>query len=274
MIVPRTACGGALRLGVLVGALGLAVAACGGSSSTSSGAAAPSANPVPPGTTGTIAAVAATSIEVQNPRTGQVTVDFSGSTAITRTATASAADLVVGRCVAVSPATATGGGASTGPVAAGTVMISQSTGQGCRPGAGMGAGMGAGGDGARPSGAPLPSAANGGGNNAARRARGVFGTVSAVSAKGFTVQETSGSAAVTTSASTTYLKTQSADHSALVVGQCATAIGQADDAGTVTATAISVRAPGPNGCAAGVGGGRAQGGGQGGGQRGQGMAGG
>jgi hypothetical protein len=264
MIVPRRACGGALRLGVLVGALGLAVAACGGSSTTASDAAAPSANPAPPGTTGTIAAVAATSIKVQNPRTGQVTVDFSGSTAITRTAAASAADLVVGGCVAVTPATANGGGASTGPVAAGTVMISQSTGQGCRPGAGMGAGGG----GARPSGAPLPSAANGG--NAARRARGVLGTVSAISASGFTVQETSGSATVTTSASTTYLKTQSADHSALVVGQCATAIGQADDTGTLMATAISVRAPGPGGCAAGVGGGRRQGGGQ----DGQGMAGG
>ena len=268
MIVPRRACGGALRVGVLVGALGLAVAACGGSSTTASDAAAPSANPAPPGTTGTIAAVAATSIKVQNPRTGQVTVDFSGSTAITRTAAASAADLVVGGCVAVTPATANGGGASTGPVAAGTVMISQSTGQGCRPGAGMGAGGG----GARPSGAPLPSAANGG--NAARRARGVLGTVSAISASGFTVQETSGSATVTTSASTTYLKTQSADHSALVVGQCATAIGQADDTGTLTATAISVRAPGPGGCAAGVGGGRRQGGGQDGGQGGQGMAGG
>lgn len=235
---------------VLFGALGLALAACGGGSSTASDGApsgAPNANPGPPGTTGTIAAVAATSFEVQSPRAGQVTVDFSGTTAITRTAKGSAADLAVGDCVVVTPDMASGNppGTATEPVVAASVTVSPGSAQGCRPGMAFGGG---GADaGARPSGGPRPSGANGAGGG--RRGRGTFGTVSAVSAGGFTVQETSGTATVTTSPSTAYLKTQAADKSALVVGQCATAVGQADSTGQVAASAISVRAPGPNGCA-------------------------
>lgn len=242
---------------VLFGALGLALAACSGSSSTSADAAssaAPNANPGPPGTTGTIATVADTSFAVQSPRAGQVTVDFSGSTTITKTVTGSASDVAVGDCVTVAPDMTNGNapGTAAEPVAASAVTISPATAQGCRPG--MGFGGGGANMGARPSGGARPSAANGAGGG--RRGRGTFGTVSAVSAHGFTVQETSATATVTTSASTTFLKTQTADKAALVVGQCATAVGQADDAGTVTATAISVRAPGPNGCVAGMSAGR------------------
>jgi hypothetical protein len=252
----------ALPSAVLFGVLGLALAACGGSSPATSDAAPQSAgsaaNPGPPGTTGTISAVAASSLVVQNARSGQVTIDFSGSTAISRTATGSASDVAVGDCVAVMSDAAGGGAPATnaGPVAASTVTVTPAAAQGCRPGMGMGAG----GAGARPGGGARPSGANGAGG--ARRPRGTFGTVSAVSASGFTVQETSGTATVTTSPSTAYLKTQTADKSVLVVGQCATAVGQANGSGPVKATAISVRAPGPNGCA--VGGGRqGMGGGQG-----------
>jgi Domain of unknown function (DUF5666) len=243
---------------VLFGALGLALAACGGSSTPDAAPSAANANPGPPGATGTIATVAATSFEVQNARSGQVTVDFSGSTTITKTVQGSASDVAVGDCVTVAPDMANGNapGTAAEPVAAAAVTISPAAAQGCRPGAGFAAGNGRNGGGgadmgARPSGGAQPSAANGAGGG--RRGRGTFGTVSAVSANGFTLQETSGTATVTTSSSTMFLKTQTADKAALVVGQCATAVGQADDSGTVTATAISVRAPGPNGCVAGAG---------------------
>ncbi|HEY0815929.1 MAG TPA: DUF5666 domain-containing protein [Pseudonocardia sp.] len=234
---------------VLFGALGLAMAGCGGSSATTSDGAAtgaPNGNPGPPGATGTIAAVAATSFQVQSTRAGQVTVNFSGSTTITKMTTGSASDVAVGDCVTVAPDQTDGNapGTAAEPVLAATVAVSPAAAQGCRPGMAFGGGGGAG-MGARPSGAPRPSGANGAGGG--RRVRGTFGTISAVSANGFTVQETSGTAAVTTSPSTVFLKTQTADRSALVVGQCATAVGQADS-GTVTATAVSVRAPGPNGC--------------------------
>ncbi|MDT7573826.1 MAG: hypothetical protein QOH17_159, partial [Pseudonocardiales bacterium] len=241
----------ALSVPLLVGALGLALAACGGGSTTSDAAPASAApNAGPPGTTGTIAAVAATSLQVQNARAGKVTVDFSGTTTITRTVAGAAADVKAGDCVAVMSGAANGAAATTsGPVAATVVTVSPASGQGCRSAMGMGGG---GGGGARPSAGAQPSGANG-----ARRPRGTVGTVGAVAASSFTVLDTNGTTTVTTSSSTTYLKTESADKSALVVGQCATAVGQAAS-GTVTATAISVRAPGANGCG-GTGGGRGQG---------------
>ena len=234
----------ALSVPLLVGALGLALAACGGGSTTSDttpASAAPNAGP--PGTTGTIAAVAASSLQVQNARARKVTVDFSGTTAITRTVAGTKADVAAGDCVAVMSATA--GAATSGLVAATSVTVSPASGQGCRPGMGFGGG---GGGGARPSAGAQPSGVN------ARRPRGTFGTVGAVAASSFTVQDTDGTTTVTTSPSTTYLKTATADKSALVVGQCATAVGQTAS-GTLTATAISVRAPGANGCG-GTGGGR------------------
>ena len=212
----------ALSVPLLVGALGLALAACGGGSTTSDttpASAAPNAGP--PGTTGTIAAVAASSLQVQNARAGKVTVDFSGTTAITRTVAGTAADIKAGDCVAVMSTAADGASATTGgPVAAGAVTVSPASGQGCRSAMGMGFG-GGGGGGARPSAGAQPGGANG-----ARRPRGTVGTVGAVAASSFTVLDTNGTTTVTTSKSTTYMKTQTADKSALVVGQCATAVGQ------------------------------------------------
>jgi hypothetical protein len=237
----------ALSVPLLVGALGLALAACGGGSTTSDAAPASAApNAGLPGTTGTITAVTASSLQVQNARAGKVTVDFSATTTITRTVAGAKADVAAGDCVAVMSNTASSAaGTTAGPVAASAVTVSPASGQGCRPAMGMGGGGG----GARPSAGAQPSGANG-----ARRPRGTFGTVGAVAASSFTVQDTNGTTTVTTSPSTTYLKTETADKSALVVGQCATAVGQAAS-GTVTATAISVRAPGANGCG-GAGGGR------------------
>lgn len=43
-------------------------------------------------------------------------------------------------------------------------------------------------------------------------------------------------------------RTEPATAKALAVGTCATAVGKADDTGTVAATAISLRQAGPQGC--------------------------
>jgi hypothetical protein len=279
------------------GLVAVAAVACGGSSAATpatEGAPAPSAAAPagPPGASGTIAAVNGNVVQVQNAQSGQVAVTVGDSTTITNTVAATAADLAVGDCAMVTSA----GAAQTdvtAPVAATAVSISTATGQGCRFGGPMGGG---GGNRTRPSGAnPSPTGTNGAGNangggnangagnangggngNGGGRGRGTFGAVTAVTATGFTVQPDGNGAApvtVTTSGSTTYTKTVAANTAALVVGQCATATGTADDTGAITATAVSVRPPGANGCATGFGGrggqgGNGQGGGQGGGQAG------
>ncbi|GAB2999601.1 DUF5666 domain-containing protein [Amycolatopsis acidiphila] len=247
-------------LAVAGGALALTLAACG---SSGGGTAATPAAQAPasgannaargPAASGTIAAVAASSIEVQNPSSGQVTVNFSSSTTFTNRVSAALSDVTVGSCVAV-----TGTGT---PVAAKTVEISATDsgtcaagGAGMRPQNGTGSSRPS-----RPSGAARPSGANGQG-------RGTFGKVTAVSGSGFTVEQDNRQTGATTSvqvsvdATTTYTKSGSANSSALKVGECATATGQADDTGAVTAKTISLSQAGPNGCQT-FGGGRQRNGG-------------
>lgn len=238
------------------------VAACGGS--TPAASAAPPAAPktstpnrapqAPPGTFGTAAAISGTSIEVQNPQNGQVTVNFSGSTTFTNTTTATLADVTFGSCVVV---TATSGGNMPATLTARSVAVTPSSANGCN----IGGAFGGGGNGGRPSGAPRPtnrprpSGAPGPGAAGGRS----FGSVSAVSATGFTVHNTNpraGQSADTTvivNSSTTYTKTAGATSSALAVGECVTAIGPADDTGAITARTIAISKPGPNGCTAGAG---------------------
>jgi hypothetical protein len=60
---------------------------------------------------------------------------------------------------------------------------------------------------------------------------------------------------VQTPAGTTYSRTGSATAKALVVGVCVTALGKADDTGSIAATSIALR-PAENGaCSSGFGGG-------------------
>ncbi|HET6500130.1 MAG TPA: DUF5666 domain-containing protein [Amycolatopsis sp.] len=236
----------------LGGALAVGLAAC-GSSSSGSAAPAPASQAQSrggnraggPAASGTIAAVNSANIEVQGAN-GQVTVNYSGSTTFNDRVSATLADVTQGSCVVV---------AGTGTrVAATSVQISTAGANGCTAGFGGGAG------GARPQGgqgggtrAPRPSgtARPGGG------ARGTFGKVTAVTGTGFTVEEDNRQTGATTdvqvtvSAGTTYEKTQSSDATALKVGECATATGQSDDTGAVTATAISLSQAGPNGCTSG-----------------------
>jgi hypothetical protein len=89
-----------------------------------------------------------------------------------------------------------------------------------------------------PSGMPSDGARPGGG--------GAFGQVTAVTSDGFTVEATqpgsdeASSVTVTVSADTTYSTAAAADGSALKVGRCVQASGDADSTGAVTATRISV----------------------------------
>ena len=278
-------------LGIVV----LSVAACGsgGSSATVAGTAAASpaaqaSSPAPtpsqaafPGVVGTAAAVSGSSLEVQNPTSGQVTVTFTAATPIIETVTATAKDVTVGSCVTVvgKPSTA---GSATGPVTATTVTISAPVKGTCAGGAGFGGGgfggFGRGGGGAggagggatpRPSFSPRarPTGSRGAFGNGAFG--GANGKVTSVSATGFVVQargRTAGTAGtapaagtdisvtVITNSASKYLKTVTAKASALKVGQCITALGTANSIGAVAARSIRVSQPGPSGCVSGFGG--------------------
>jgi hypothetical protein len=242
------------------GALAITLAACG---SSDSGTAAPTSQAPAsganngargPAASGTVAQVAASSIEVQSTSSGQVTVNFSSSTTFTNRVTATLADVTTGSCVVV-----TGTGT---PVAAKSVEISAADNGTCAAG---GTGTGA-----RPqngdtsSRAPRPS-----GTNTNGAGRGAFGKVTAVSATGFTVEQDNRQTGATTSvqvtvdSSTTYTKSESANSGALKVGECVAATGQADDTGAVTAKTISISQAGPNGCSTFGGGRQGNGGGNG-----------
>jgi hypothetical protein len=234
------------------------LAACGsGGSSSASAPSSASSNSAaagqngPPGVTGTIAAVSRGTVQVQNPQSGQTAVTYTGSTTVTKTSSASRSALKPGVCVTVLSGTpGQGGGASsgspsTGPIAAQTVTISAPTNGACTRGFG-GPGRRRTDASARPT--TRPSGGPGGG-----RFGGANGKVTSVTPDGFVLSSTDRTAAgitqtVTTSPATTYLQTQPATASALVVGQCLTAIGPSDDTGAVAATSLAVRPPGPNGC--------------------------
>ena len=95
-----------------LGVAGMALAACGASSSagtptsTTPGQAAPNgsggaggAGRQFPGTSGTIAAITGTSLEVQNPTTGQTTVNYTSATTFRQITTTSASSVTVGTCI-------------------------------------------------------------------------------------------------------------------------------------------------------------------------------
>ncbi|HVV24972.1 MAG TPA: hypothetical protein VHF06_36410 [Pseudonocardiaceae bacterium] len=254
-------------LAVITGALVLTLAACGGgsgsatSSPTTTQAARPSRANVPPGTFGTAAAVSGSNIEVQNRQSGQVTVTFNSATKWTATTPATLADVKVGGCVSV---TAASGGTQAKALTATAVEITAATSKGCTVGGafggvGGGGGFGNGRGGSRtpnPSRQPRPS----GTQNPANFGR-AFGSVTAVSATGFTVKGVARGSnpavttVVTVNSGTTYTKTASATAAALVVGDCVAAVGSSDDTGAVTAKTIAVSKPGKNGCSFGFGGG-------------------
>jgi hypothetical protein len=287
------------RFASLTIACGVLLAACGGSGSGSGSTAslAPTPTPTPtaaagagagggqprtpPGVSGTAAAVNGSTIEVQNPSSGQVTVTVTGSTTFSQTVGASESALAVGDCVTV--VGTSGGGATgataaptggTGPISARSVEISAPTGGSCaRAGfGGFGGAGGAGGTGGgRPTGTPKPRASGG---PAGRRGfggqggGGAFGTVTSISGATFVVRTTPAarsrasatpapaggvSRTVTVGSSTNWTRLEPATAASLKVGECLTAVGPADSTGAVTARSVSIRPAAAGGCFAGRG---------------------
>jgi len=268
------------RIAVLgaVGAAGLAFAACGGSSGAStatSAPASPSGSPsgssttpsTLPGASGTIAAVSASSLEVQNTESGQTTVNYTSSTVIRQITTTSASAVTVGSCISAfgKPTSTAKTSSPLGePITATTVSVSQPVSGACERGGfggrAGGFGGGAGGTapgGTRPSGGTFrPPSGRTFGNGSFGAASG---QVTAVAGSVVTVAETNPqtktptSVTVTLTSTTTFTTTQTGTAAAIVVGQCARATGTADSTGAITAQDLTVSAPTNGSCTSGFG---------------------
>lgn len=218
-----------------------------------------------PGVTGLVAAVSGTTMQVQS-QTRQTAVSWTPTTVFTRQGAGSLADVVVGACVVVRSA---GGSAATAapagePLAAANVQIAPAGLDGTCGGRGVGP---AGGPGGQPDGAPsgAPSGMPSGGlrdGQGGFGGFGAFGKVVAVDGTRFTVTETlragasasptSTSVVVATSPSTVYTKVVAASAGDVKVGLCATAVGQTNETGAVTATTVALRDAVNGSCQTGV----------------------
>lgn len=264
---------------VLVGlAATAALAACGPAGS--SGTAAPASTPAAagtgapartvqfPGARGRIAEVDGTTLQVQS-TTSQTAVTYTARTTLTKVVAGTLRDVTVGECVTVRSATAPGSAtstATTGPMTAATISLSQPVNGTCafgiagEAGAGFPGGLGDAsgrtrtftpGAGGLPSGRPT-------GPGAGFRQLGVTGKVLSVSGDAISVQPdgrrfAGGSTATPTpteapqvvdaTAATTVTTTVPAKAADIAVGECATAIGAASDTGSIAATRISLEQP-------------------------------
>jgi hypothetical protein len=213
-------------------------------------------------------------LQVQS-ATAQNTVVYTATTKFTTIATG---QLAAGDCVTV---TGTPGAGSAKALTATSVRIDAKVNGTCPASGAGGGGGGFGGRGSyssRPSGAP--SRAPSGGGSAARRAfASATGTVTSVSGStilvsgvlrsgarptGSSTPATPNIITLTLPASAAVTQTVAATSATAVVGKCATAIGQANSAGAITANSIMISTPGPTGCSAGFGGFGGRGGGTGG----------
>ena len=199
-----------------------------------------------PGAVGKVAAVDGTTAQVQG-MDGQVAVTWTAGTAFTKQVGAALSDVKVGDCVLV--ASADEGSGTNGPataVTADTVRISAPANGSCAPTMrGPGGGPGPQLKGTPPSGGP-----EGGARPQIRGMGGAIGTVTAVSATGFTVASAlptaSGSSSGTTTVTvtvdggTTYSTMATGAATDVKVGVCVQADGSTDDTGAVTATSIAV----------------------------------
>lgn len=227
-----------------------------------------------PGASGTLAEIDGTTLQVQNPQSGQVAVTYGSSTAFTQTTTATAAAIKVGDCVTVigvrsdasASATASSATAPTSFPAA-SVEISAAVNGNCTAAGFGGGGRGFGG-GARPSGSTFPTARPSGTASGDRSGRNGFGggfgdfatgKVTAVSSGTMTVQtaardqQTSQTDTISLTSSTTYSENQPTTAAALKVGLCVFASGKSDTTGAIAATRIALSPAGANGCSSGFG---------------------
>ena len=235
-----------------------------------------------PGAFGTVAAITGTSMEVQNQQTGQVTINWTSTTAFTRDATVPASSVVAGDCATVV------GSTSKGRITAITVSIRQASAGSCDAGGPVSAGSsnpsGSGGSGP----VRISGASPGGGrlnSGSGAKPPGVAsGKVLSVSGSrlvlsGFSsaaVQKTSNKktgkkastkaprskdrslkllrpskaqiVSVVLSSSTTYTDTEPAAAANLAVGDCVTASGPSASNGSVTANAVQITSTGGKSC--------------------------
>ncbi|MHB1787735.1 MAG: hypothetical protein ACYCS7_16680 [Acidimicrobiales bacterium] len=261
----------AIAITAALGALGLMAAACGGGSSATHPSTQPAAarNSSPsasrPSAFGQLAAVSGQTLEVQNPQSGQVTVNLTSATVITQTVTATASDLASGECVA-----ATGTKDTSGVISAAAVTISQPGPTGCtRSLRGQRGGFGGGSGGLRGGSARSGVHATGRAGQPRRSASFAvaLGKVSSISGTTVQVQVRPPTSTTTTraartpitpassftfSSTTRWTKVLVAGPSALVVGQCVSAFGPSDSTGAVTARTLAIHPAGPNGCSRGL----------------------
>jgi hypothetical protein len=202
-----------------------------------------------------IAAAPASGDLVGTPDTGTTatpTPDTTGSSTATRVAITEPVD---GECTVAGafggfPSGESGGG-TPGERPSGMPTGQPDGGSGDQSGDGSG-----GQPGQMPSGMPtdLPSGMPSGGFGAGGFGLRSAGLVTAVDGSTITVQSTAQDGSTTTAtiavdAATVYTKTVAADSSAIVVGQCVVARGDADTSGKVTATTLVVSAPTDGQCA-------------------------
>ncbi|MGV8966029.1 MAG: hypothetical protein ACOH2F_07095 [Cellulomonas sp.] len=202
------------------------------------------------GVTGTIAAVTGAILQVQSTDT-QTAVTYTDATVITQTVAATLEQVTVGSCITATSDAATDD-SSAATTTATTVRITAAVDGACATGFGRG-GM--------PSDGQLPG---GFGQRVGGLVTAVTGTTITVEVTGqdsATSTETVEVTAADAATPTTYTSAVAADATAIVVGQCATALGANDDSGQLTATSLTLSVAGADGCtqAAGMPGGMGRG---------------
>jgi hypothetical protein len=208
---------------------------------------------------GEIAAVEGKTLQIQD-GSAQTAVTYTSKTTFTAQVAGSVSDLDEGDCVVVFSSTTDENASS---VTATSVSGSEAVDGTCAAGFG--------GAGARPSGAPggqppvgsqAPSAAPGGTPPGGAPSAGMpggggrprSGKVTSINGDQLTVavsqpsSEDTSDVTVTTTDSTTVTVAQASKASAAKAGVCATVNGKADDTGAVTATTITLRDAGADGC--------------------------
>jgi len=251
---------------VLLGAAALgaalALSAC-GSSGANPPASSAAGGPVDQGTpsgapaaSGKVAAISATTMQVQNEQTGQVAVSWSASTKFRHQVAVTIADVKAGDCVAAVAPSGTDSSATS--FTATTLTISPAVNGSCTAGGSGGPGGGRF-TGAPPSGFPsgkLPSGLPSGVQGrpiaavAAGKVTSVSGSTLVVAARQFGSSSTSTTNKTVTVDEKTKITTEAATTStSLKVGKCVTAQGKADSAGTVAATSVRITDPTNGQCA-------------------------
>lgn len=246
----------------------LALAACGGSDSATSTAAtsAPSQQQPFPGANGLIASISGTTLQVQS-QDAQRAVTYTGATQITQTKSVALSAIKAGDCVFANGADA------SGTLTATTVRVSAPVNGTCTMAGAPGGGQGAPGGGAGmppggPGGGAPPSGMPSGGPNGGAGFTIATGTVTGTSASGLVLSGrlmtigppasptsgTDGPVTIMTTGTTKLTKEVPATKSALAVGQCARAMGAADEKGAIAARTITVSAPVDGSCRSGFGG--------------------